>query len=349
MRKEVLTGEFSRRVKALDDLDDQSIDAVVDSLVSLSLSNVFQFLDNEEKLKEKVDVYKGEHPKAKAELEASPARAVSEDASQDSRLLDYSGATASAPEHPSTPVSVSPSLLTPPRTSSPAGSVPPRPERDRVFAAIARLESENREALTELIMSLPKRERAMCLFNAEILRAKLVDAKMVLESEDATEEAAVEPTPTSAHAPAPVPAPVTPQAKKVSSASTAAGGATPQTPDLSFGSVSAAASPTPATPTSAPTAAPAQGYTLATLARLPAAEIVRVLSSTAGTAAGPAGVSKADPLVVQATDAFIDGLLGKDSNAQKQAVGEKLCVFFMCLFLCLGKGADGFGMLGSRS
>ncbi len=199
-------------------------------------------------------------------------------------------------------------------------------------------------------MSLPKRERAMCLFNAEILRAKLVDAKMVLESEeDATEEAAVEPTPTSAHAPAPVPAPVTPQAKKVSSASTAAGGATPQTPDLSFGSASAAASPTPATPTSAPTAAPAQGYTLVTLARLPAAEIVRVLSSTAGTAAGPTGVSKADPLVVQATDAFIDGLLNKDSNAQKQAVGEKLCVFFFfyffCVYLCVwGKEADGSGM-----
>ncbi|KJA25500.1 hypothetical protein HYPSUDRAFT_134567 [Hypholoma sublateritium FD-334 SS-4] len=316
VRKEVLTGEFSRRVKALDDLDDQSINAVVDSLVSLSLSNVFQFLDNEEKLKEKVTVYKAEHPKVEAEQEASPPRAVSEDASQDSRVLDYSGATASAPEHPSTPVSVSPSLLTPPRTSSPAGSVPPRPERDRIFAAIARLESENREALTELIMSLPKRERAMCLFNAEILRAKLVDAKMVLESEEGDD---APPDPTSSPAPTPttaVPVPVTPQAKKV-----AVAGATPQTPDLSFGSASAAASPSPATPTTAAAVAPGsgQGYTIAALARLPAAEIVRVLSST-----GATGVAKADPLIVQATDAFVDGLLAKDGHAQKQAVGEKL-------------------------
>lgn len=325
VRKEVLTGEFSRRVKALDDLDDQSIDAVVDSLVSLSLSNVFQFLDSEDKLKEKVDGYKAAHPPqpkapaAEQQEDTSPPRAVSEEASQDSRLLDYSGATASAPEHPSTPVSVSPSLLTPPRTSSPAGSLPPRPERDRIFAAIARLENEKREELTELIMSLPKRERAMCLFNAEILRAKLVDAKMVLDSEDgddAPQETTSSPAPTPTTA-APVPAPVTPQSKKTGAAT----GATPQTPDLSFGSASAAASPSPATPTStAAAAAPGQGYTLATLARLPAAEIVRILSSSSA----PPTVPKADPLVVQATDAFVDGLLGKDGHAQKQAVGEKL-------------------------
>jgi polyadenylate-binding protein len=316
VRKEVLTGELSRRVKAYEELDDQGVDAIVESLVGLSLSNVLQYVDHEEKLKDHVESYKAKHPKPKVQ-EESPSRSVSESASQDSGLLYHNSATASAPEHPSTPVSVSPSLLTPPRTSSPAGSVPPLSERDRVFAAIAKLESAHQGELTDLIMSLPKRERAMCLFNAEILRGKLVDAKMVLESDDGAQDgsAAQQASDAQSTRSAPAPVPVTPQARKTAPL----GAASPQTPELSSSrGASAAASPAPVTPGSV-----AGAHTLASLARLPAAEIVRLASSASATGLP---VPKADPLIVEATDAFIDGLLSKNVQQQKQAVGEKLYV-----------------------
>ncbi|KAF9477792.1 hypothetical protein BDN70DRAFT_810033 [Pholiota conissans] len=331
VRKEVLTGELSRRVKTYEDVDDKGVESIVESLVGLSLSNVLQYLDHEEKLKDQVETYKAKHAKPpKAVAEESPSRPVSESASQDSNPYQNNAATASAPEHPSTPVSVSPSLLTPPRTSSPAGSVPPLSERDRIFAAVAKLESARQSELTDLIMSLPKRERAMCLFNAEILRGKLVDAKMVLESEGDEEQdgkgmgvgaGVAEDAVSTKSAPAPVP--VTPQARKI--AVDAVGvGASPQTPELSSRVASAAASPAPVTPGGgggASSSSSSGTHTIASLARLPAAEIVRLASSTSATGLP---VPKADPLIVEATDAFIDGLLSKNVQQQKQAVGEKL-------------------------
>jgi len=305
VRREVLTGEFSRRVKTYD-VSDKATEALVESLVSLSLSNVLQYLDNSDKFQDQVETYQAKFPKE----ETKPSRTVSE-ASQDSRILEMNGATASAPEHPSTPVSVSPSILTPPRTSSPAGSVPPLSERDRVYAAVAKLESSRQSELTDLIMSLPKRERAMCLFNPEILRTKLVDAKMVLDSDEIEEDGKATDAQSTKSAPAPVP--VTPQAKKTAPLLDAS----PHTPELSSRGASAAASPAPVTPGSSST------HTIASLAKLPAAEIVRLATSASATGLP---LPKADPLVVQTTDAFIDGLLDKPIQAQKQALGEKLYV-----------------------
>jgi polyadenylate-binding protein len=161
-------------------------------------------------------------------------------------------------------------------------------------------------------MSLPKRERAMCLFNVEILRAKLADAKVVLDSSDDEGDAAA------AEA---VPAPITPQAKKIAVPTVGSGSKTssPQTPDLSSRGPSATASPAPTTPSGNATA----GHTVASLARLPAAEIIRLVSSSNATGLP---VPKADPLVVQATDEFIDGLLDKPPQVQKQQLGDKLFV-----------------------
>jgi len=98
--------------------------------------------------------------------------------------------------------------------------------------AISRLERSQVAELADLLMSLPKRERALCLFNTEVLRAKLADAKLVLEAGEEEESA-----------PAPAPLPVTPQ-KKVAVAEVS----TPETPDLSSRGPSVAASPAPQTP-----------------------------------------------------------------------------------------------------
>lgn len=97
--------------------------------------------------------------------------------------------------------------------------------------AISKLEKSQIGELTDLLMSLPKRERALCLFNTEVLRAKIADAKIVLEA--AEEESA----------PAPRPIPLTPQKK-----ATVVEVSTPETPDLSSRGPSVAASPGPQTP-----------------------------------------------------------------------------------------------------
>ncbi|KAG6912820.1 hypothetical protein DXG01_011762 [Tephrocybe rancida] len=204
VRKEVLTGELSRRVKTLQIVSDGDMDAIVESLVGLALSEVVQCIEDPVRLENQVHNLKNN-------LQPTvPSKSPSPSASQDSRLLDPNtlNTTASAPEHPSTPVSVSP-----PRTSSPSGSMPPTSERDRLLAAVNKLENTRQTELTELLMSPPKRERAMGLFNIEVLRAKLADAKMVLNSDDGEEEQKLSDTQSTKSAPQPPSIPVTPWAK----------------------------------------------------------------------------------------------------------------------------------------
>jgi len=219
----------------------------VDSIVSLSLSDVVSVIQDPMKLADRVRATK-----------SSPSPAPS----HDSRLLDpvTSATIASAPEHPSTPVSIPGSVVTPPRTSSPSGSLHLTSERERMVQAISRLEKSQIGELTELLMSLPKRERALCLFNTEVLRAKIADAKIVLEAGEEEEPA-----------PAPAPIPVTPQ-KKVP----VVGVSTPQTPDLSSRGPSVAASPAPQTPgTNVP------GHSLDALAQMPFTKIYELINSGA--------------------------------------------------------------------
>jgi polyadenylate-binding protein len=295
VRKEILAGELSRRVKALGTVPSDEVDSVVERLSGLSLGQIVETLESQDRLEAQVHSVQ-----SKDSSPQESSRSPSADASQTSSLQDpnYLNATASAPEHPSTPISISASS-TPPRTSSPSGSVPPVSERDRMLAAVSKLESSKQEELTELLMSLPKRDRAMCLFNTEILRAKLADAKVILESDD-------EVTPAPAIAP-----PVTPKQNKTASRVPEE---SPRTPDLSSRGPSAAASPVPSTPGN-------HAHSAASLAKLSAAEIVRIATTTPA-ASLPFG--KADTLVVKATDEFVDSLSGFSMQLQKQKLGDKL-------------------------
>ncbi|KAI0300142.1 hypothetical protein B0F90DRAFT_1629948 [Multifurca ochricompacta] len=305
VRKEVLTGELGRRLRFMPDIPSAEVDFIVDALIGLSLSDVVSAIQDTAKLDEQIQ-------RARNALASSavtpPTKTPSPANSQDSRLLDPNAlnATASAPEHPSTPISVAASLSTPPRTSSPSGSVAPATasERERILAAVTRLDPARAVDLTELLMSLPKRERAMCLFNVEVLRTKLVDAKAVLDSEDGAGVPVTNPAPQA------VPEPVTPQSKRAIPGSQEG---TPRTPDLSSRGASAATSPTPATPGTT--------HTVASLARLPAVEIIKIASSPSMTGLP---LPKADPLVVEATDKFIDSLSDKPIQSQKQLLGDKL-------------------------
>jgi polyadenylate-binding protein len=148
----------------------------------------------------------------------------------------------------------------------------------------------------------------MCLFNNEVLRSKILDAKAVLNSNDGD----VDDAQSTKSAPAPVP--VTPQPKKLAQPASIS---SPQTPDLSSRGPSAAASPAPTTGNNIA----GISYTIASLARLPAAEIIRLANSSNVTGLP---LPKADTLIVRTTDEFIDGLLDKPIQQQKQVLGEKL-------------------------
>jgi polyadenylate-binding protein len=177
--------------------------------------------------------------------------------------------------------------------------------------------------VTEMLLSLSKKERAMCLFSAEYLRSKVESARSILDALAEEEE----PTPPSAQAVLSreranlaVNTPTTPQPQhRISGPGAAASLGTPQTPELSYTGGSTTASPSyPQTP-----AGVSSGHTLATLAKLPAAEIVRLASSPQSTGLP---VPKADPNVVKSTDEFVNGLVDKTAAVQKQLLGEKLCV-----------------------
>jgi polyadenylate-binding protein len=297
VRKEVLSGELTRRIKNIDAVSYDEVDGIVESIVTLSLSEVVSVLQDPSKLLDHVHA-------SGAGSKSSPAKSSSPAPSQDSRLLDpaTNAATASAPEHPSTPISVPSS--TPPRTSSPSGSLAPTSEKERMNTAISKLEKLHIPELTDLLMSLPKRDRALCLFNTEVLRAKIADAKVVLESESS--EDVVEQLPV---------VPVTPQVRKVSQSTAMS---SPHTPDLSSRGPSATASPAPQTP-----GAPPSEYTISSLAQMSFAEVHGLVTSGADLP-----LLKTTSELFKESEQWVGTVSSHTLATFKEQVGRKWCVIF---------------------
>jgi len=286
VRKEVLSGELTRRIKSLGAVRNDELEPIVDSIVSLSLSDVVSVIQDPTKLADRVRATKSL---------SSPSPVPS----QDSRLLDpvTSAAIASAPEHPSTPVSIPGSVVTPPRTSSPSGSLHPTSERERMVQAVSRLEKSQIGELTDLLLSLPKRERALCLFNTEVLRAKIADAKIVLDAADEEESA-----------PAPAPIPVTPQKKFA-----VIGVSSPETPDLSSRGPSVAASPAPQTP-----GTNAGSHSLDALAQMPFTKIYDLISSGANLPS-----LSISPELIEETNQWVTSVSAHSLPTFKEQAGRK--------------------------
>lgn len=321
VRKDVLTGELTRQIKSLDIVPPTDLASIVESLSNLALSDVVEAIHNNEILKEQVEKLTSAQPapappaQGETTLESPVPTAPQPIAPEASQLLDPASLSstpappASAPEHPSTPLSATGSLSDPPRTSSPSGSLLLGSEKDKLLAAVSRVDGSNAAEITNLLMSLSKKERAMCLFNPEYLKNKVAEAKVVLEADDEAEAQSVSTALTAA--------PTTP-AKSTQGLGSAI--MSPQTSAISLHGTSAAATPeipgTPAIP-------PAVVHTLASLARLPATEIIKLANSPNATGLP---LAKADPEVVKTTDEFIDSLNGQSEQQKKQVVGTKLCV-----------------------
>ena len=290
VRKEVLSGELTRRIKSLGAVRNDEVEPLVDSIVSLSLSDVVSVIQDPTKLADRVRATKSL---------ASPSPAPS----QDSRLLDpvTSAAIASAPEHPSTPVSIPGSVVTPSRTSSPSGSLHPASERERMVQAISRLEKSHIAELTDLLMSLPKRDRALCLFNTEVLRAKIADAKIVLEAGEEEES-----VPTSG------PIPVTPR-KKAAEKAAVAEVSTPETPDLSSRGPSVAASPAPQTPGNS-----VSNHSFDDLAQMPFTKIHDLINSGANLPS-----FSVSPELIEETNQWVASISAHSLPTFKEQAGRK--------------------------
>jgi len=161
--------------------------------------------------------------------------------------------------------------------------------------AISKLEKSQIGELTDLLMSLPKRERALCLFNTEVLRAKIADAKIVLEAGEDP-------------APAAAAIPVTPQ-KKVAVAEVS----TPETPDLSSRGPSVAASPAPQTPgTNAPS------HSFDALAQMPFTRIYDLINSGANLPS-----LSVSPELIEETNQWVASVSAHSLPTFKEQAGRK--------------------------
>lgn len=197
-------------------------------------------------------------------------------------------------------------------SASPPPNVLPLPstEQERMLAAVKREVADRARhgQFTELLMTLPKKERALCIFNAEILRVKLAEAKDVLDALDDDGETDI------------VAAVAAARISSSSSSSKRDGAAEPTqlptpsaTPRSSWASgIGTSSAPLPR--------APSGGWTVAELAKLTAVDVIRLASASDP----PPELAKPDAHVVAQQDAFFDNLLDRPANEQKQRLGERL-------------------------
>ncbi|EST04945.1 Polyadenylate-binding protein/Hyperplastic disc protein [Kalmanozyma brasiliensis GHG001] len=170
-------------------------------------------------------------------------------------------------------------------------------ERERLLKAVISVSEADApvEDITDMLASLPKKDRAMALFSPEFLKQKVDEAKDILDITDESGENLHAPRDTNGSKPASV------------------------LKDATNGQSTSRSSST--NDAKASLGASAQKHTLSSLAALPAAEIIRLAQSSPSSLPP---LAKADPEVVKSTDEFIDSLQGKAPHDQKQKLGDKL-------------------------
>ncbi|PWN38032.1 uncharacterized protein FA14DRAFT_142799 [Meira miltonrushii] len=239
LRGDILRGGFSRKVKEIDDISPDQADALIAELSKLKLVDAVGALNDRQQLQQRI-----------AEIRSSQ------------------GAAPGGLTIPTTSDSAS-------ITSShlPAGAS----ERERLLEKVKDLMPAGSpvEDITDLLTGLPKKERAMALFNQDYLRNKVEEAKSILELGDDDDG---EPT-------------TSPIVK---------------TGDAANGNGSATSTKT---------------YTLSDLAKMPAADIVRLAGNPQSSGLP---LPKADPAIMKETDTFIDGLKNLSEQDQKQKLGDQL-------------------------
>lgn len=261
VRNDIVRGEFSRRVAQLPGIDQDDVEGLVTELCKLRLPDAVEALNSPPDLIKRV-----------SDLQTS---GVTLSSTSDSGAAG-GAATLSVPTPGSGVTSAADNISI--NSAAPASAK----ERERILKAVSGIMSAGApvEDVTDMIVSLSKKDRAMALFNPDFLRQKVDEAKDILDITDEDESPS--------------------NATNGNGASTAA------------------------VASKSTEKAPAAHHTLASLARLPAKEIIRLATEPASAASPGLPLPKADPEVVKSTDAFIDGLQDKPIQDQKQKVGDQL-------------------------
>lgn len=262
VRSEVLNTEFTRRVREVPAVSrDGQVKDVVHGLLSLSLSEQVKSLNETSEFAERVQDIRERLPVS------SPTPAAA--------------GAAGGLAVPSSSTAESASML----SSAPASSK----ERARLLKAVSELMPSGSpvEDVTDLLAGLSKKDRAMALFNPSFLRAKVEEAKEILDiTADDGDDVAGEPASVKAVKDAPV-------VKEVEEVEKTA-----------------------ATPT----------HTLSSLAQLPCSEIISLVQASSTSKSSPGlPLPKTDPSVWSKTDSMMDRILAEPKEAErKQKLGDVL-------------------------
>ncbi|SNX84914.1 related to polyadenylate-binding protein 3 [Melanopsichium pennsylvanicum] len=289
VRDELLSGEFTRRVQQLPSIKEAQVDDIVSELLKLKLGDAVDALNNPISLIQRVNEARERLPQ-----------------------LELSTSGLSTPATPVTPgplssghsdllgVQTQRSVSGLSSSSSIADGNASSKERERLLKAVISVCEAGApvEDITDMLASLPKKDRALILFNPEFLKQKVEEAKEIL---DITDESGEDLT----HS-------------RGTDGATAASAASNVLRDSSNGQSSAS---TAAAAVTDDTKSTTQTHTLSSLAALPALEIVKLANSPSNSGLP---LPKADPEVVKSTDAFIDSLAGKAAHDQKQKLGDQL-------------------------
>ncbi|KAM0749536.1 hypothetical protein T439DRAFT_52220 [Meredithblackwellia eburnea MCA 4105] len=170
-------------------------------------------------------------------------------------------------------------------------SIPSLTEEDRLLAAVTKLEPERAREIVSLLMDLPKKERAMCLFNPSHLKLKVADALVILSPDSEGEDASA-----------------------VVNKSTTG---TATTPPASSSKSLPTPDPTPSKPS---LVVPAS---LSALSSLPAKDIIALIHSDS-TDLSSLDVRRVERTLEDETDLFMDKLEGKPVSEVKQKLGDRV-------------------------
>ncbi|PWZ00235.1 hypothetical protein BCV70DRAFT_200386 [Testicularia cyperi] len=277
VRNELLAGEFNRRVQQLPSIKPESVDGIVSQLVDLRLADAVDALNNPISLIQRVNDARDNLPQSPVKLPTSLPPASS----------GHLGVPGQRTVSGTSSVGDNASIM----SAAPASTK----ERERLLKAVIGISEPGApvEDIADMLASLPKKDRALCLFNPEFLRQKVDEAKDIIDMSDESEGETTSPST------------LQNKAETTQSNGKASDGVETKV---------AAASPAPS----------ASIHTIATLAALPASEIVELATSPSGQLSSGLPLPKADPEVVKSTDAFIDSLAGKPAHDQKQKLGDQL-------------------------
>ncbi|CAG8557460.1 11357_t:CDS:2 [Paraglomus occultum] len=149
-RREVLMSELQKRFRNIPSVPQDEVNPIIELLLANKLPEVLHLLKDPHALQHKIT-------EARQLLHKDKSR----------RNLDESANSYTAPRSTTlNTTSLTQTML---------------PEREKFLRAIVKFNKRHTEEILELIMSLPKKERSLCYFNAEYLDKKILEAIAALE------------------------------------------------------------------------------------------------------------------------------------------------------------------------